>query len=93
MAMLGMMLGRPFGIRMRTCQDVARLLSDYMDGDLEYAERRSIALHILACEDCLHYVETFRQTQDLVREIRYEKIPAEFRSRLHSVLNERLRNG
>ncbi len=92
LAMMGMILGRPFGIRMRNCKQVTQLLSDYIDGELEGREKQNLDLHVMACPDCLHYLQTFRETRKLVGEIRYEEIPGEFRKRLHSVLHERLRD-
>jgi len=91
LAMLGMMLGRPFGLRMRSCREVIQLLSDYLEGELSTEPRRSLDLHLLACPACRNYVETLRQTQTLVAELRYEEIPPEFRRRLRSVLAQRLR--
>lgn len=90
-AMIGMIMGRPFGIRMKSCLDVTRLLSDYVEGELPDSERRSIDLHVMACPDCHNYLATFRVTKDLLDDIRYEDIPPEFRLRLHTVLAERLR--
>ncbi len=92
LAMMGMLLGRPFGIRMRSCEQVTRLLSDYIEGDLGSREKQSIDLHVMACPDCARYLETFHETRKLVGEIRYEEIPADFRERLHIVLQERLRS-
>ena len=92
-AMMGMMLGRPFGIRMRSCEQVTQMLSDYIEGELGGRERQSLDLHIMACPDCAHYLETFRETNKLVSEIRYEEIPREFRKHLHTVLCDRLRGG
>jgi anti-sigma factor RsiW len=90
-AMLAMMLGRPFGIRMQPCREVAQLLIDYVEGELSAAERRSIDLHLMACPDCQHCAETYLHTQALTQEIRYEDIPEEFQRRLYSVLLEHLR--
>jgi len=90
-AMMAMILGRPFGIRMHSCREVAQLLIDYIDGELTPAQRRSIDLHLMACPDCRHCAETYLQTQALTQEIRYEDIPAEFQRRLRSVLLEHLR--
>ncbi|MCB1163109.1 zf-HC2 domain-containing protein, partial [bacterium] len=42
LAMMGMMLGRPFGLRMRSCREVVQLLSDYLDGELSLEPRRSL---------------------------------------------------
>ena len=90
LAMLGMMLGRPFGLRMRDCREVTRLLSDYLEGELGAAPHRSLDLHLLACSACRNYVQTLRATRTLVAELRYEEIPPEFRRRLRSVLTQRL---
>jgi anti-sigma factor RsiW len=88
---MGMMLGLPFGIRMWKCKKVAEFLADYLDGELSDAERRSIDLHVFACEDCQNFLRTYRYTGDLVRALPYEEIPAEFRQRLGEVLTQRLR--
>ena len=91
LAMMGMILGRPLGIRMRSCEQVTQLLSDYIDGELAGRDKQSLDLHVMACPDCLRYLETFRETHKLVGEIRYEEIPSDFRKLLHTVLSERLR--
>lgn len=92
LAMMGMMLGAPFGIRMKSCQQVAELLSDYIDGEVGGALKRSIDLHVMACPDCQNYLDSFATTRDLVGEVRYREIPAEFREHLHGLLADRLRD-
>lgn len=89
--MLGMMLGRPFGIRMQTCKESVELLADYFDGELPANEKRSIDLHVMACRDCENFTETYRHTGDLVRKLRYEDIPEDFRAHLKEILAQRLR--
>ena len=69
----------------------SELLSDYLDGELPAGEKRSIDLHVFACEDCQNFLQSYRYTGDLVRKLSYQKIPKEFRVRLGDVLAQRLR--
>ena len=89
-AMMGMMLGRPFGIKMCSCKQVVELLSEYFEGELEGRFKQSIDLHVMACSECKNYADSFREAGRLVQSIKYEEIPPEFRSRLREVLKERL---
>jgi len=92
-AMMGMMLGRPFGIRMYSCRNVVEMLGDYINGELPANEMRSIALHVMACPDCQNFLATYRQTGEMTRGIRYEDIPEDFIPQLEKVLLQRLRGG
>ncbi len=91
LAMMAMMLGRPFGIRMFTCKSVVEILSSYFEGELEGSAKRSIDLHIAACPDCKNFADTFFETGRLVSSLQYNEIPPEFRFRLRETLAERLR--
>ena len=91
-AMLGMMLGRRFGIRLHSCKEVVELLADYLEDELPANEKHSIDLHVMACENCRNFTDSYRETGRLARSLRYEEIPADFRSRLRDVLAQRLRN-
>ena len=90
-AMMGMMLGWPFGIRMVNCKQLVELMGDYLGGDLPDHERRSLDLHVMACENCTNYVDTYRQTEELVHDLRYDDIPEDLKKGLHAVLQARLR--
>ena len=51
------------------CQQVVRLVSDYLDGDLPPGWRDSIAGHLTACDGCTAYLEQIRQTVELLEQI------------------------
>ena len=51
------------------CQQVVRLVSDYLDGDLPPDWRDSIAGHLTACDGCTAYLEQIRQTVELLEQI------------------------
>ena len=89
-AMMGMLLGRPFGIRMVSCKQVVELLSDYLEGELQGKDKRTMDLHVMACSECKNFADSFRETGRLVQSLRYDEIPPEFRTRLREVLKSRL---
>ena len=45
-----------------TCQELAELVTDYLEGVLGADERASFDRHIAACRDCTLYVEQMRVT-------------------------------
>jgi predicted anti-sigma-YlaC factor YlaD len=92
-AMMGMMLGRPFGIRMVSCKQVVELLSSYFEGELTGAAKTSIDLHVTACPECKNFADSFQATGRMVGSLEYGEIPREFRQRLRETLTEHLREG
>ena len=52
-----------------TCQELAELVSDYIEGVLAPPLRDEIVAHLAACGDCSAYVEQVRTTIAVSREI------------------------
>jgi len=52
-----------FSLREPTCQELAELLTDYLEGLLAPSERASFDRHIAGCRDCTLYVEQMRLTR------------------------------
>jgi len=63
---------------MMKCEEVARLLSLYLDGEVSEAERAGIEGHLDSCEKCRSEVETLRKTIALVKSLPPVKAPADF---------------
>ena len=52
-----------------TCREFVEVLTDYLEGALDAAERAEIERHIVICRGCSNYVEQFRTTIDLLGRI------------------------
>jgi anti-sigma factor RsiW len=65
-----------------TCQELAELITDYLEGVLPAAQRALFDLHIAGCRDCTLYVEQMRTTVAVSGRIGAEDIPAEVQSEL-----------
>lgn len=50
-----------------TCQEAIDFLSDYLDGSLPWRQRIQFLVHLGLCRDCRSYVNSFRQTMQLMR--------------------------
>jgi anti-sigma factor RsiW len=49
-----------------TCRELVEVLTDYLDGALEPAERADIERHIVFCRGCADYVEQMHTTIGLL---------------------------
>ena len=54
---------------MITCREFVDFLMDYLEESLPEAERRVFELHMDACPSCVTYLDTYRETVRLGREI------------------------
>ena len=52
-----------------TCKEFVEILTDYLEGALDPAERAEIERHIVICRGCANYVEQMRSTIDLLGRI------------------------
>src|SRR5437764_1517993 len=53
------------------CQEVAFVLEEYFDGELESQQSQLVATHLAACAPCAHAYEALQRAQDLL--MRYER--------------------
>jgi anti-sigma factor RsiW len=44
------------------CQELVELLTAYLDGTLEVADRERLEAHLKLCDPCVVYIEQFRET-------------------------------
>ncbi len=71
------------------CEDLLKMLNDYVDGDIAPAVCEGFETHLSGCNPCQVVVDTIRRTITLYRgEERYE-LPLPFRQRLHDALRAR----
>jgi anti-sigma factor RsiW len=65
-----------------TCQELAELITDYLEGALTRWQRARFTLHIAGCRNCRRYVEQMRATIAIAGRIRAEDIRGEARDEL-----------
>jgi len=66
------------------CKELVYLLGEYLDGTMEEHLRNELDAHIVMCESCLHFLNTYDKTRILCRQVKLSEIPEEFRERLRS---------
>ena len=65
-----------------TCQELAELITDYLEGSLPAVRRALFEFHIAGCRDCTLYVEQMRTTVAVTGRIGAGDIPAEVQAEL-----------
>jgi len=52
-----------------TCQEIVRIVNDYVEGVLSAEEREAVELHLNLCDGCTAYVEQLRLSIALTGEL------------------------
>ena len=52
---------------MLMCRDLARISSDYVDGQLGLVRQLSVRMHLLMCKDCRRFIGNLRQSVRLIQ--------------------------
>ena len=66
------------------CEDIIKLLSDYIDREIEETMEKLIREHIEKCERCFSLLKTMEKTISLSREILKErKVPKSVMKRVY----------
>lgn len=71
-----------------TCQDLTRLVGDYVEGRMSTWERLRFQFHLGLCEACRGYLRQLEQTHAVLGRLPDEEPPAHVRDELM----ERFRN-
>lgn len=71
------------------CEDLLKMLNDYVDGDIDPSICDEFQQHLEGCDPCKVVVDTVRKTITLYREAEVYEIPLEFRNRLHALIREK----
>ncbi len=72
-----------------TCDDLLKMLNDYVDGDIDPGVCEGLQEHLDDCNPCRVVVDNIRQTITLYKGSESYEIPVKFRRRLHDSLRER----
>jgi anti-sigma factor RsiW len=73
-----------------TCDGIREHLLDHCAGELVVEIRESFEAHLGICENCLHYVESYRHTVKVMRALPRCELPAAVEERLRARLREHL---
>jgi anti-sigma factor RsiW len=73
---------------MMTCRQLVEFLIDFVSDELPDDHRRLIEQHLEICPPCVTYIETYRLTIQLTRQLPPRPIPPELADHLRSVLSE-----
>jgi anti-sigma factor RsiW len=68
-----------------SCQELAELITDYLDGALPRGQRARFVFHIAGCRNCRRYVEQMRATIAITGRLRAQDIPPAAREELLAV--------
>lgn len=71
------------------CKDLLKILSDYVDGELDQSLCADVEEHLKGCDPCRVVVDTTKKTIALFRDNLPYEIPLEAKERLHRLLRER----
>ena len=67
---------------MVTCQEMIRVLADYLDGTMPPEDRMALDGHLAACPLCQTFLKTYAATIQLARTLACDEIPEELKVRL-----------
>jgi len=71
------------------CEDLLRMLNDYVDGDIDPATCEEFEGHLEGCNPCRVVVDSIRKTIRLYKDEGVVEIPITFRRQLHRALREK----
>lgn len=77
---------------MLRCRDIVELLVEYLDGALDPAMAHALEAHLADCQECTAFLNTYRGTVRMTRQLREEDLPAALRERLLAFLRQRIRS-
>jgi hypothetical protein len=75
------------------CRRTARLLCDFVEGQLDERTRARLEQHLSDCPECLRYVSTYKKTIELTRSHGHPAIemPYELQRKLRDFLRDNAR--
>jgi anti-sigma factor RsiW len=76
----------------RHCEDVVRLLVDYLERQLPPDVHAELERHLSGCPRCLAQLKTYESTVSLLGSISEDELPPELRWTLKSFLERNCRN-
>ena len=74
-----------------TCEQATALLIDYITGELDPATTLVLERHLSGCDDCVAFLQTYKETLRATRALRYDDMPEELQNRLLHTLHAKMR--
>jgi len=74
-----------------TCVQATALLLDFVTGTLDPATTLILERHLSRCDDCVAFVQTYKETIRATRKLRYGDMPEELQRRLLHTLQAKMR--
>jgi len=74
-----------------TCEQAAALLLDYVTGTLGPATTLLLERHLSRCDDCVAFLQTYKETIRATRTLRYDDMPEALQHWLLQILHEKMR--
>ena len=74
-----------------TCEQATALLLDYVTGTLDPATTLVLERHLSRCDDCVAFLQTYKETIRATRTLRYDDMPEELQNRLLQTLHAKMR--
>jgi len=74
---------------MSRCRDIAKELSEYLDGELDSETCAEIEAHMAGCKNCRLMIDTMRRTVTLCREGVEEELPDSLKNKLDKKMEEK----
>ena len=72
-----------------TCEDLLKMLNDYVDGDIDPSFCSTFEEHMKGCDPCKVVVDSIRNTIRLYKDEGVVEIPIKFREKLHMTLRQK----
>ena len=73
------------------CDELLKLLSDYVDGQIDPGLCAELEKHLGGCNPCRVVVDNLRKTIRLYKDDQAYELPSDFRARLHKTLKAKWR--
>ena len=68
------------------CKEIGKLLSDYLDGEIDPRIRGEMDEHFADCPPCLDFLASLRSVVEASRHVHIDDIPPEMKERLRRFL-------
>lgn len=68
------------------CLKLFDRLSEYIDGEMDEAQRREIEAHVAGCVACFACLQSLKRTIALCKQAGRQSVPAVFSEKLHSLI-------
>ena len=75
---------------MMTCRECAEILLEFLEGELDAEQAERLQRHLEACAPCVTFIETYRMTITLTRQLPCGELPEDVAQRLWEAMEKAL---